>query len=183
MNNRNSPVNTLVTGLNTINLVVGRSLAWLTLVMVLLVAAIVGLRLLNVGSIALQESVTYLHATVLMLCLGYNLQKGGHVRVDVFYCRFNPVQKAWVDALGSVALLLPFCIFLTWVSLAFVAKSWSIHETSPDPGGLPFVYLLKTLIPLSGLLLAIQGLSEVVRNLARLTWRDPAESHAETRHD
>ncbi len=144
--------------------------------MVLLVATIVFMRtLLGVGSIALQESVTYLHATVLMLCLGFNLQQGGHVRVDVFYGRFNRVQKAWVDTLGSVLFLLPFALFLTLVSLDFVVKAWAIGETSADPGGLPLVFALKTLIPISGCLLALQAVSEALRALCTLCWKQANE--------
>lgn len=157
--------------LDTLNRCVGQLLAWLTLAMVVLVATVVLMRtLVGVGSIALQESITYLHATVLMLCLGYNLQQSAHVRVDVFYARFNSVQKAWVDALGSILFLLPFSLFLTWISLPFAINAWKIHETSADPGGLPLVFLLKTLIPVSGLLLSAQALSETLRALYTLTY-------------
>ncbi len=162
----------MVALIDNINLGVGRTLAWLTLLMVLLVALVVLMRtFFGVGSIALQESVTYLHATVLMLCLGYNLQQGGHVRVDVFYGRLPAVRKAWVNALGSVVFLLPFALFLVFASINFVTKSWAIGETSADPGGLPVVYLLKTLIPLSGILLALQAVSEIFRSLIKITWQ------------
>ncbi len=161
----------LVSHIDALNQFIGKSLAWLTLVMVLLVSLIVAMRtFFDTGSIALQESVTYLHALVFLLCLAYNVQQGGHVRVDVFYSRFNKPQKAWVDALGSICFLLPFALFLLIVSLNFVAKSWEISETSPDPGGLPFVYVLKTLIPIAGLLLAIQALAETLRALSTLSW-------------
>ncbi|TVZ42069.1 TRAP-type mannitol/chloroaromatic compound transport system permease small subunit [Alteromonadaceae bacterium 2753L.S.0a.02] len=157
--------------LDRLSLGLGTTLSWLTLAMVLLVALIVALRnLLGMGSIALQESVTYLHATVLMLCLGYNLQQGGHVRVDVFYSRFNKHRKAWVDALGSVLFLLPFAVFVSVVSIDFVLRSWHIGETSPDPGGLPLVYLLKTLLPLAGFLLVLQAISEALKAIVTLTW-------------
>jgi len=171
------PGHALVAALDKISQTVGRTLSWLTLVMVILVATIVLMRaLFNIGSIALQESVTYLHATVLMLCLGYNLQQGGHVRVDVFYSRFSAARKAWIDAIGSILFLLPFALFLLFASFTFVVNSWAIGETSADAGGLNFVYVLKTLIPISGLLLAMQAISELVRSLARISWQAP--SHA-----
>ena len=171
-NARTPPGHAVVAFIDCINLGVGRTLAWLTLLMVLLVALIVLMRtFFGVGSIALQESVTYLHATVLMLCLGYNLQQGGHVRVDVFYGRLPAVRKAWVNAVGSVVFLLPFALFLVFASISFVTKSWAIGETSADPGGLPVVYLLKTLIPLSGILLALQAISEIFRSLIKITWQ------------
>ncbi|WP_188152245.1 TRAP transporter small permease subunit [Teredinibacter waterburyi] len=160
-------------GVDRFSAALGNTLSWLTLLMVILVAGIVIARaLFNVGSIAVQESVTYLHAIVLTLCLAYNLQQGGHVRVDVFYGRFRREQKAWVDAVGSIVFLIPFALFLLLASWRFVAHSWLIRETSADPGGLPFVFVLKTLMPLAGVLLALQALSEVARNLLIISWRN-----------
>jgi len=168
-----APVQHLITRIDRCSTVVGHSLAWLTLAMVLLVSVIVALRsLFGIGSVALQETVTYLHVCVFLLCLGYNLREGGHVRVDVFYSRFNAQQKAWVNALGGVCFLLPFALFLTFGCLQFVLDAWNIRETSADPGGLPLVFLLKTLIPIGGLLLAFQALAEVLRALLAITWDD-----------
>jgi len=162
--------------LDTVSQYTGQALSWLTLIMVVLTATIVSMRsFIGWGSIALQESVSYLHATVLMLCLGYNLQQNAHVRVDVFYGRLGPVGKAWIDAIGSIVFLLPFAIFLIVVSVPFVKEAWVIKETSADPGGLPFVYLLKTLIPVSALLLALQAVSEAIRALLTLTFHPPLQ--------
>ncbi|SMF24790.1 TRAP-type mannitol/chloroaromatic compound transport system, small permease component [Alteromonadaceae bacterium Bs31] len=166
----------LVSHIDALSQFIGKALAWLTLLMVLLVALVVAMRtFLDKGSIPLQESITYMHAAVFLLCLGYNVQQGAHVRVDVFYGRFNKSQKAWVDAIGAVCFLLPFALFLMLSSLQFVANAWQISETSADPGGLPFVYALKTLIPLAGLLLALQALAEVLRALHTLCWADNSE--------
>lgn len=147
----------------------GRAVAWLTLAMGAVTGLVVLLRYgFGIGSIALQESITYLHATIFMLGAAYTLQKGGHVRVDVFYHRFSTVTKAWIDCIGGVVFLLPVSAFIGVISWHYVAESWAIHETSADPGGLPFVYLLKTLIPLLSATLVLQGLAEVLRNLAVL---------------
>ena len=153
----------------------GRSLAWLTLAMMLITCLVVLLRYgFGWGSIALQESVNYLHATVLMLGAAFTLGRDKHVRVDIFYRRFNARQQAWVNALGSLVFLLPLCGFLVWVSWDFVANAWKIRETSPQAGGIPGVYLLKTLIPLFAITLALQGLADILRSLLVLVL--PAES-------
>ncbi|WP_019602575.1 TRAP transporter small permease subunit [Teredinibacter turnerae] len=166
-----SPVKRLAQQLDKLSHAIGTTLSWLTLAMVLLVALIVILRsLLGIGSIALQESVVYLHATVLSLCLGFNVLHDKHVRVDVFYNRFTTQQKAWIDALGGVVFLLPFALFLAFVSLEFTLNAWQIRETSADPGGLPLVFVLKTLLPLAGVLLAVQAFSNVAKAVIRITW-------------
>ena len=119
----------------------------------------------NAGNIIfVQESVTYLHATIFLLASGWALKRDGHVRVDVFYRRFSPEAKAWIDSLGTLIFLLPFCVFMYFASLDFVALSWSIKETSGDAGGIPLVYLLKTLIPLMCILLGMQGIAQLIRN-------------------
>ena len=145
---------------------VGRLAAWGTLAMVAVTFAIVVLRyLFNLGWIAMQESVTYLHATVFMLGAAYTLKHDGHVRVDIVYQKLSPRGRAWIDLLGTLLLLLPFCLFLLWVSWDYVASSWALHEGSRDSGGLPWLYLLKTLIPAMALLLVVQGAVLVLRNL------------------
>jgi len=112
------------------------------------------------GSIRLQESISFMHAAVFMLAAAYTLAANGHVRVDIFYSRMNPRQRALVDLVGTVVLLLPFCIFLIWTSWDYVATSWAINESSRETGGLPFPFpaVLKSFIPVAALLLIMQGL-------------------------
>lgn len=145
---------------------VGRLTAWGTLAMVVVTFAIVVLRyLFNLGWIAMQELVTYLHAMIFMLGAAYTLKHDGHVRVDIFYQKASARGRAWVDLLGTLLFLLPFCLFLFWVSWEYVAASWALHEGSRDSGGLPWLYLLKTLIPVMSLLLILQGVVMLLRNL------------------
>lgn len=145
---------------------VGRLTAWGTLAMVVVTFAIVVLRyLFNLGWIAMQGSVTYLHAMIFMLGAAYTLKHDGHVRVDIFYQKASARGRAWVDLLGTLLFLLPFCLFLFWVSWEYVAASWALHEGSRDSGGLPWLYLLKTLIPVMSLLLILQGVVMLLRNL------------------
>ena len=152
----------------------GRSIAWLTLGMVVITFAVVVLRYgLQTGSIALQESVTYLHAIVFMLGAAYTLKHDSHVRVDIFYQKASRRVRAWTDLLGTLFLLFPTCIFIFTSSLDYVASSWSIHEGSREAGGLDGVFLLKTVIPLMAFLLLLQGCSLALRS-ALVIARRPA---------
>jgi TRAP-type mannitol/chloroaromatic compound transport system permease small subunit len=155
----------LATRLDRVAEITGRGIAWLTLGMVLITFAVVVLRYgLQIGSIALQESVTYLHAIVFMLGAAYTLKHDSHVRVDIFYQKASPRIRAWTNLLGTLFLLFPTCAFIFLSSLDYVASSWSIHEGSREAGGLDGVFLLKTAIPLMALLLLLQGCSLAMRS-------------------
>ena len=153
---------------------VGRAIAWLTLAMVLLSFAIVVLRYgFNLGWVAMQESVLYLHGIVFMLGAAYTLKHDGHVRVDIYYQRMTEKQQAWVNLLGAIFLLLPVCGFIFYISFDYVATSWSIAEKSSEAGGLALVYLNKSLLLLMPSLLTLQALSQIVRNV--LLIKQPAD--------
>lgn len=155
----------------------GRLLAWLVLLMMLAMAAVVVLRYgLEIGSIALQESITYMHACLFMLGLAYTLKHNGHVRVDIFYQHFSPRQRAWVNSLGGIIFLLPLCLFIVGISWDFVSQSWAVHEVSAEPGGIPAVFLLKTLLPIMAINLSVQGLTEVLRSTLVLISKEPEQS-------
>jgi len=144
----------------------GRGVAWLTLLMVLLTFSIVVLRYgFNLGWIAMQESVLYFHGFVFMLGAAYTLKHDGHVRVDIFYQKYSAKQKAWLNLFGSLLLLLPVCIFIFFISFNYVISSWQIMEQSSEAGGLPLVYLNKSLILLLAITLSLQGLAEITRNV------------------
>jgi len=159
----------------------GRLVAWLTLVLVGVTFAVVVLRYgFSQGWIALQESITYLHALVFMIGAAYTLRHDEHVRVDVFYQRLSEKGRAWVNILGSLALLLPMAGFLFWMSWDFVASSWALKEGSPEPGGLPILYLLKSLLLVMPALLIIQGLALIGRGALVLRGRPlPVPEHGE----
>ena len=146
---------------------VGSAAAWLALALVLVTFAVVMLRyLFQLGWIAMQESILYLHASLFLLGAAYTLNRDGHVRVDILYRAFSARRKAMVDLLGSLFLLLPVCGFLLWTSWDYVATAWSIHEGSQEAGGLPYVYILKTLIPVAVLLLIVQCMSQAFDSLS-----------------
>jgi len=150
----------------------GRSLSWLILAMMLIQFLIVVLRyVFSFNSIAMQESVMYMHAVVFMLAAAWTLKHDGHVRVDIFYRAMTPRRKALVDFCGSLFLLLPVMVFVILSSTGYVSKSWRIFEGSPDSGGIPGVFLLKTLIPLFAGLMIMQALVEMCRHVLILTGR------------
>ncbi|WP_346838220.1 TRAP transporter small permease subunit [Microbulbifer sp. SAOS-129_SWC] len=164
-----SPLIRCARGLDRLAAASGRLLGWFTLAMVLLQSAVVILRYgFNGGSVALQDAVVYLHGAAFMLGLAYALQCDAHVRVDVFYRTMGERGKAWVNAVGTLIFLLPLCTFIFAGSLQFAAASWAVHEGSGSAGGLPGVFLLKSLIPLAALTLALQGLAQFGRALAQL---------------
>jgi TRAP-type mannitol/chloroaromatic compound transport system permease small subunit len=143
---------------------IGRAAAWCCLYVVLAEFAVVVLRYaFGLGSIRLQESVLYAHAALFMLAAAWTLQVGGHVRVDIFYAQAKPRTRAIVDLVGAIVFLFPVAIAIAVLSLPYVARSWAILEHSRETSGLPFVYLLKTLIPLFALLIGLQGVAQAIR--------------------
>ncbi|MCP3908748.1 MAG: TRAP transporter small permease subunit [Oceanicoccus sp.] len=143
----------------------GRVLAWLSLLMMVLLCLVVILRYgFEIGSIGLQEGVTYLHASIFMLGAAYTLKHDGHVRVDIFYRNFSPRSKAWINSLGGIIFLLPLCVYIFFISWDFVLQSWAIGEVSTEPGGIPAVFLLKSLIPIMAINLGLQALADILRS-------------------
>ena len=159
------PLNRLTTAISCFSDWAGRTISWLTLAMAVLTTTVVVMRyLLEISSIALQESVIYLHATVFLLGAAFTLKRGGHVRVDLLYRRLSPRHQALIDALGGLLLLLPVCAVIFWLCLDYVAASWQVMEVSTEPGGLPFIYLLKSLLLVMPITLGLQGLADIIAN-------------------
>ena len=164
--------------------ITGRAIAWLTVAMVVMVMTVVVTRyFLSVGSIALQESVTYLHCMIFMLGLAFTLKHDGHVRVDIFYRDFSAKTQAAVNLGGAVLFLMPVCVLLLVTSWDYVLASWAIGETSAENNGLPFVYLLKTLMLLMPMTLILQGISEMLRNVLILIGKELSAADAPNTHE
>jgi TRAP-type mannitol/chloroaromatic compound transport system permease small subunit len=158
---------------------IGRAVMWLCLFLVLLQFTVVLMRYaFAIGSIWLSESIIYAHAALFLLAAAWTLQQNGHVRVDVFYSKASARQKAVIDLLGSLLLLLPVMAVIIYFALPYVARSWSMLERSRETSGLPFVYLLKTLIPLFALLMGLQGISQAMRALLLLTMQGTGGARA-----
>ncbi|MEN8445033.1 MAG: TRAP transporter small permease subunit [Cyanobacteria bacterium J06555_13] len=122
----------------------------------------------NLSANGLIETQWYLFDIVFLLGAAYALQHNEHVRVDVFYAQWNRRRKALADLLGTLFFLLPFSVLVIYFSWGSVVKSWSVRETSPDPGGLAR-YPIKTMIIVSFVLLIVQGISDVIKNWAIYT--------------
>jgi TRAP-type mannitol/chloroaromatic compound transport system permease small subunit len=160
----NPLLNTAADCIDRVTTAIGRTVAWLALVVVVLQFALVVARyLFGLGSIWLTELVIYGHATLLMLAAAWTLKAGGHVRVDIFYAEASPRTQAKVDLAGAALLLLPFALTLLWLSLPYVERSWAVLERSQESSGLPLVFALKTLIPLFAALMALQGIAQAIR--------------------
>jgi len=142
------------------------------------VGVVIARYLFQTGSIAMQDSITYLHATVVILAIGYGLQTNAHVRVDIFYQLMNEKQKAAINLFGTLFFLLPFCIFTFWVSFPYVQRSWSMGEKSAEAGGLPGVFLLKTLLLALVFVLVLQVVIEIIKNILTILEPSPSSVHS-----
>ena len=139
--------------------------------MVLVTCVVVIMRYgLDMGSVLLQDVVLYLHGGLFLLGAAFALKRGAHVRVDIFYRGFSDVKKAWVDLMGNIIFLQPVCWAILFYSWGYVEFSWRIMEVSPEPDGLPFVYLQKSLLIALAVLLGIQSLSEIFKSLIKIRY-------------
>ncbi len=149
----------------------GKTTSWLVLVLILLICYDVAMRyLFQQGSVALQELEWHLFALIFLLGAAYTLKHDEHVRVDILYqSRFmSDKKRAWVNILGTLFLLLPFCILILISSWPFVENSFYYNEGSPDPGGLPYRFLLKSSLLIAFSLLILQALADMFRNILTL---------------
>ncbi len=149
----------------------GRAVSWLVLVLVLVIGFDVTMRyLFQIGSVALQELEWHLFALIFLFGAAYTFKHDGHVRVDIAYNSrwMNARRRAWLDLLGGLLLLTPFCLLIIISSGPFVANAFALGEGSPDPGGLPWRYLLKAAIPMSFALLLLQGVAHMLRSVRTL---------------
>ncbi len=147
----------------------GRIAAWALGGVIAIVLAVVLLRYgVGWGRIWLQEAYVWLNAVAVLLGLAYTLKHDAHVRIDLLYERWSIRRRALADLLGCVVLLTPFALAVLWTSQGYVTRAWQIREASREAGGLPGVFLLKSLIPLAALLLFLQGLAVGWRAVRRL---------------
>ena len=148
---------------------IGRAVAWLSLGMAATTCLVVVLRYaFDVGAIWLQESVVYLHGAAFLLGLSYTLQHDAHVRVDVLFAKLSPAARARVDLAGAALFLMPLAATIVATSWRYVGESWAVLEGSPEVDGLPAVFLLKTLLPVSAALLFAQAGAAAWRSWRRL---------------
>jgi TRAP-type mannitol/chloroaromatic compound transport system permease small subunit len=151
---------------------IGRGVSWLTMGLVLLVFADVIMRyLFNYSLVFIQELEWHVFATIFLLAGGYTLLNDQHVRVDLLYQRFNRKTRAWVNFLGVLFFLFPGCYLIIKVSIPWVMTAYEIGEISPNPGGIPARYLIKSILPIGFILLMLQGVSLAIHSLETLLKR------------
>ncbi len=131
----------------------------------------------NDVSIAFQELEWHLFAPVFLLGIPYAIKAGGHVRVDLFYERLSMKAQAVIDILGTLFFLLPFCLLVVYFGIDFAKESYALGETSGDPGGLPYRWIIKAMIPLSFTFMAISGVGLIIHSLNKVF--NPRLMHAD----
>ena len=150
---------------------VGRSLRWVALALVVLgVVNVIGRYLgarfgIQLSSNSLLEAQIQAFNLIFLLGGAYLLLENGHIRVDVLHSKFSAYTKAWIDFLGSVILLIPFCLLMLGYSFNYVLRAWERLEVSPNPGGLP-LYPIKTVLLVGFALLLLQGISQAIKAAA-----------------
>ncbi len=150
--------------LDAVSNTLGRVVMWLAVLLVLVQFAVVLLRYgFSTSLIQMQEGVIYLHATLFMLGIAYTMLHEGHVRVDILYAGWSARRRAAVDLAGVLLAVIPFCLLVLWTCWPFVAASWRIREGAIAYGGIPFQYLLKSLIPAMAVLLLLQAVGHLCR--------------------
>lgn len=135
------------------------------LLVVLVTIDVVNRYFLNLSSVAVQELEWHLFAAAFLIGAAYTLREDSHVRVDLFYSKLKPKTQAWINLTGFVLFFLPFCVVVIISSKDFITMSFNIAEKSPDPGGLPARYILKSILPISFVFLILQGISLFLKSL------------------
>jgi TRAP-type mannitol/chloroaromatic compound transport system permease small subunit len=149
----------------------GKAVAWLVLFMVLLVSYDVTMRyFFKSGSITLQELEWHFFSLIFLLGAAYTFKQDDHVRLDLVYQSkyMDDIKRSWVNILGGIFLLVPFCLLIITSSWPFVSQAFIHGEGSPDPGGLPYRWILKSAIPLGFLLLMLQGIADILKHICKV---------------
>lgn len=176
-------IKNITRAIDRINGVIGNIIAWCAIYMVVVQFVVVVLRyVFSLGFIAIVESVWYAHGMLFMIGAGYTLLKDGHVRVDVFYREAAPRKKAWIDLIGSIIFIMPLAILTIYFSWGYIINAWKVLEVSSEAGGMPIVYLYKSVIWVFAALIGLQGLSMALKAWVFLSGHsdedyNPALSH------
>ncbi len=161
---------------DTLNEWIGHAVAWVTVGLVAVVFIDVVMRYaFNTSYVFTQELEWHLFAFVFLIGAGYTLLHDAHVRVDIIYQRLGSRARAWVNLLGVIFFLIPGCLMVIITSWKFVHNAWEVMESSPDPGGIPYRFIIKAALPVGFILLLLQGLSMGIHSLMHLLNADPTE--------
>ena len=151
-------MNSIINGIQSLSRFLGRTISWSSIILIFIIVSDVLFRyVFSLTSAATYEIEWHLFGLMFLLGAAWTLDQDKHVRVDLFYQRFGPKTKALINLIGTLIFLIPFCWVTLITSIDFVQSSFLLNETSPDPGGLPARYLIKSAIPLGFCLLMLQG--------------------------
>jgi len=141
-----------------------RVLSWVWLVLLIVIVLNVTMRyLFGEGRIEFEEIQWHLYATGFLIGLATCMSTDDHIRVSVFHDRMKPRMQAWIELYGLLLLFFPFIVMVLWFSVPFIQYSFQISEISDAPGGLPFRWAIKSVLPISMVLLLIAGFSRLLR--------------------
>ncbi len=155
-----------IAAVDSLNERIGNGISWMTFLLVLVVCFDVVTRyIFKSSSVGVQELEWHIFAVIFLMGGAYTLKHEKHVRVDIFYSRMNERKQALINLAGTVLFLIPFCLLIIFSSFDFVWNSFSIGESSPDPGGLPFRFILKAVLPLSFFFILLQGISLLFKSI------------------
>lgn len=144
------------------------TLAYLLVLMIILVFITVFTRyILNISYVALQELIMYFHAIIFMFGVSYALKEKSHVKIDIIYNSLNKKYQYYISMLGTIIFIIPTSLFITYSSMNMVLQSWSLLEGSSEAGGLDLIFILKSVIPITGFLIFIQALSDIIKYMDR----------------
>ena len=161
--------------IDVVNDAIGRGVSWVTTLLVVVVFLDVVMRYaLNISFVFTQELEWHLFGFIFLIGAGYTLLHNGHVRVDIIYQRLDAKAQAWINLVGCIVFLIPGCLLIIITSLDFAWQSMKILEGSPDPGGIPLRFIMKSFIPIGFSLFLLQGLSLLINSLMIITGRKPA---------
>ena len=123
--------------------------------------------MLNISYVALQELVMYFHALIFMFGVSYALKEKSHVKIDIIYNSLSKKNQYFISMLGTIIFIIPTSLFITYSSIDMVTQSWSLLEGSSEAGGLDLVFILKSVIPITGVLIFLQALSDIIKYVDR----------------
>jgi TRAP-type mannitol/chloroaromatic compound transport system permease small subunit len=152
--------------IDSMNEWIGRAVSWTTLGLVIVIFSDVVMRyVLNISYVFIQELEWHIFSFIFLVGAGYTLLHDGHVRVDIIYQIISPKAQAWVDFIGVLFFLIPGCYIVIKTSGGFCLHSWEVFEGSPDPGGIPYRFIIKSFIPIGFSLMLLQGISLGLKSL------------------
>ena len=139
-------------------------LSYMLILLIIIVFSTVFFRyVLSISYVILQELIMYIHALIFMLGISYTLKEKAHVKIDIIYNILTKENQNLVSSVGVLLFVLPTSLFISYISLDMVFQSWRVLEGSSEAGGLNLVFILKSLIPITGIIIFFQGLSELIK--------------------